>query len=1081
MKNLTLNSDDDFKPSGFFVLRTPLLPFDEFLKWSDGVSALEKNGEENLDEAVARDMAKLHRYLEDAVDRPEVREALFIAAPELYARFEEWRENKSRAGAKRMDLTMARYYSRMCGRATPFGLFAGCSVGKIGKNTRLTIAERSRYRRRTRLDMEYLSVLVAKLLEDQSLQRVLRFPPNSSLYKAGGRRWHYVESRWTTSRFRSHHLVAIDSTEYLEAGLRIARHGAQLNELARSLAKIDPEISIAEATDFASELVANQVLVAEIEPLLTGGDATAHLIAQLKTHYETKGIAETLSAVQEQLEAIDRGGLGNAPSSYLQLAESLKELPAKIEIQRLFQVDMFKPTRVATLSEDVVSEIARGVRIFQRLAHPENELRRLLQSFKERFLERYERREVPLVEALDSEIGIGFSATRDDARWGEFESLANAPAAQDISGREGNALLYSKIIAAEDEGRLEIEIEEDDIKALAKEDPLPLPDAFSVLATLSGASTRNSNGDNYRIEIDSIMGPSGALLLGRFCHADRRLLREVKAHLRAEEALRPDAIFAEIVHLPQGRTGNVICRPLLRQYEIPYLGHSGAPQKRQLPITDLMISIVDDKILLRSKRLGCEIIPRLTNAHNFHFARIEVYRFLCALQEQGAAPWMKWNWGVLSDLPFLPRVVSGKVVLSRARWNLNAREIAAFSELKGAKRYRAVQAWRKRRKLPRFVAVADGDNELPIDLDNLLSVETFVELVKWRERVALVELFFKGGPKELCVTSAEGKFLNELIVPFVRKRPVQRRKQMPFVGSDVKFDERIFPPGSAWFYAKIYAGATILDRVLRDLVRPLTAQALASGAITHWFFIRYRDPHPHLRLRLCGTPEKLRREVSPAFDEAVAALLGDGCCWCVQLDTYRREIERYGGLIGTELAERLFHADSEFALAVAETLDGDERENARWLLALRSIDRMFDDFGIELAARCDTLKRLWHKPENVRDEQMLIYQLRDRYRRERQRIERALAPDYEDPIWRGGLQALHERSRRLKPIIERLRECGRAGELERSLEEMIPSYMHMSINRIFKTAQNAQEIVIYVFLERYYESLLHRAAHRYKR
>ena len=76
------------------------------------------------------------------------------------------------------------------------------------------------------------------------------------------------------------------------------------------------------------------------------------------------------------------------------------------------------------------------------------------------------------------------------------------------------------------------------------------------------------------------------LLLARI-EPERVVLRQhVEGHLRAEEALQPDAVFAEVVHLPEnGRTGNVILRPALRAYEIPYLGQSGVPAERQIPVT----------------------------------------------------------------------------------------------------------------------------------------------------------------------------------------------------------------------------------------------------------------------------------------------------------------------------------------------------------------------------------------------------------------------------------------------------------------------------------------------------------------
>ena len=61
----------------------------------------------------------------------------------------------------------------------------------------------------------------------------------------------------------------------------------------------------------------------------------------------------------------------------------------------------------------------------------------------------------------------------------------------------------------------------------------------------------------------------------------------METHLRAEEACRPHAVFAEIIHLPQPRAGNVARRPVLRAYELPYLARSGADPDRWLRLEDL--------------------------------------------------------------------------------------------------------------------------------------------------------------------------------------------------------------------------------------------------------------------------------------------------------------------------------------------------------------------------------------------------------------------------------------------------------------------------------------------------------------
>src|SRR6185295_14637368 len=156
-----------------------------------------------------------------------------------------------------------------------------------------------------------------------------------------------------------------------------------------------------------------------------------------------------------------------------------------------------------------------------------------------------------------------------------------------------------------------------------------------------------------RVQFSSAGGPPGATLLGRFCHSDRAMHDTVTANLAAEEALRPEVVFAEVVHLADGRLANISARPVLRQHEIVYLGRSGAPHDRQIPITDLLVSVRNGRVVLRSQSLGKEIVPRLTNAHNFVNGALGPYRFLASLQSQDSRV-MFFGIGPLGQLPHVP-------------------------------------------------------------------------------------------------------------------------------------------------------------------------------------------------------------------------------------------------------------------------------------------------------------------------------------------------------------------------------------------------------------------------------------------
>src|SRR5215216_819238 len=753
-----------FTPSGFFVLRTPLLPFDELAAWSEGLEAVGSLGDrQGLEAALERDRVKLRARLLAAVRRPELRDAIWVASPSMDEALEVWQKDPDSRQGRKLESAVVSYFIRAAARATPFGLFAGCTIGTINGRTRLHLQARERYQRHSRLDTDYLWALAEAVEHDPQLRKLFVYEPNSSLYEAAGR-VRLAQARLTATG-RSYHLVAVEESPYLTAVLEQARGGTTLEGAAEVL--VDDEISQAEAEEYVAELVDNQLLVGDARPLVTGDEPVHGLVATLRAHEETARIAERLDEVRAALEAIDAAGLGASPDRYRTVASLLGELPAQPDLSRLVQVDLVKPAQEATLGSRVVSEITRGIRILHQLAPPQAPDG--LSRFREAFSERYQTREIPLVEALDEETGIGFE--RSGSPLAEAAPLldglpfpAGDPEVMPWTGRDG--LLLGKLAHALAEGAGEIALEASDLEALASPQRRPLPDAFYVMATVAAESDRAIAQGAFRVLLQGLDGPPGALMLGRFCHADQTLHEFVRAHLQAEEARRPEQLFAEIVHLPDGRTGNILCRPVLREYEIPYLGRSGAPADRQIPVTDLLVSVRNDRIVLRSWRLGREVVPRLTTAHDEDWRNLGVYRFLCALQRQDVVSELTWDWGPLREAPFLPRVVSGRLVLSRARWNLTEAELRALGQTRGADRFAAVQAWRAERRLPRYVALADRDHQLVIDLDNVLSVEALAHQLRGRRQALLIEMF--PDPDALCVTGPEGRFVHELVVPFVQ-------------------------------------------------------------------------------------------------------------------------------------------------------------------------------------------------------------------------------------------------------------------------------------------------------------------------
>lgn len=1037
--------------ASFFAFRTALLPFQAFADLGEGWVVPQGASPEAWAEA----LAPLRARLQEWISRPDIREAVFLASPDLEAALVHWEQDPEGEKGLRAERSLMRYFARMCGRSTPFGLFAGCSLGRVGDRTRLEIGAATR--RHTRLDTDYLFALTETLARDPAFRVYLRFLPNSSLYRAGGR-LRYVEAR-LKGKVRTYHLVAVDPTDYLEATLRRAEGGATLEALAQAL--VEPDLPIEETRAYLEALAEAQVLVPEWTPPVTGDEVLPTLLEDLADHPGAGSLVESLREVDLGLEALDAAGLGSDPEIYRSFARRLEALPVKVELGRLFQVDLHRPSPEATLGTEVLREMEAAVTALVRLAPARpNPLR----DFAEAFEKRFEGREVPLAEALDEEVGLRFHSGGESSPLLEGMPFPGRRQEPRVPWSEREACLAEAIHTCAAEGSREWVLTEEDLRRMETPKPQPLPGALSVMAKVGAKDQAALDAGDFQLVFQGASGPSGANLLGRFCQGDPELAEAVRGYFREEEAQAPEAIHAEIVHLPEGRIGNVIQRPCLREWEIPFLGRSGAPKDRRLEVSDLRVSVRSGRVRLTSARLGREVRPRLATAHNYMGRSVGIYRFLAQLQHQDALSSLAWSWGPLDGQPFLPRVRFGRTVFSPAAWRVRKAELAEALKATGLERWTLLQAWREGRGLPRFALLADGDNQLPVDFQQPLSVESFLDVVKGREVFTLEEMI--PGPEALAAHGPEGTCVQEVVVPFLRE--VQVPKTLP--PSAATETARDFPPGSEWLYIKLYAGAAACDQLLREVVGPLVEAGRAEGWADGWFFLRYEDPDRHLRLRIHGDGDRLLGQAAPLLHRLAAPLMAKGLLWKIQFDTYVRELERYGQGEAMELVEGIFQADSDAALALCAAAGDDAFADLRWRWCLLGLDRLLADLGLEgeaALAAAETLARDFGEEHGLTGD--ALKPLSDRFRRERAALQRLLEGEGD-----AAHRIFARRSETLAPLVRRLRALeGGPGAV--SIGELAGSLLHMHANRMLRSAHRAQEALLYAFLQRSLESRLARA------
>jgi len=354
----------------------------------------------------------------------------------------------------------------------------------------------------------------------------------------------------------------------------------------------------------------------------------------------------------------------------------------------------------------------------------------------------------------------------------------------------------------------------------------------------------------------------------------------------------------------------------------------------------------------------------------------------------------------------------------------------------------------------------------------VLSLDAFLPAARESSEVALSELWpdFDAMP----VRGPEGRFVQDLTVPFVRKRkPVHR--PAPIFTEDI---ERVLPPTSSWLYLKLYTGTATADVVLRDAIAPLVARAFESGAADRWFFIRYDDPQNHLRIRFGGEPARLRAIID-MLPEFLDPLMQEGRVSRWQLDTYEREVERYGGPEAMEISERIFHVDSDAVLDALNDLAGDRGAEWRWRLTLVGIDRLLADFHFDLAARQDLLAKLRRAfGDEFEVGPQLTQQLAQRVRETGDTLYdllNATNVNEEHPL-AASLAALDRRSQRIAPMVAELEALDSRNALTAPLGDLVISYIHMFVNRMIRSDARAHELVLYDLLHRLTTSRIARAA-----
>lgn len=828
---------------------------------------------------------------------------------------------------RRAVVSVARYLLRATARATPFGLFAGVTTASFGPVAEATWG--SEHQAVVRAGAEWLAEVVQQLESCSSLLARLPVVANNTVVVRGEQ----LVVPHQPQR-RAGQTVAVDACLDYKAPVRAALDAARAPVLVADLtAKLHAEFPTAEeraVTGLIGKLVHHGALVTSLRAPSTETDALAHLLVQLDAAgaQHVASVAGLVRSLREIQTAI--GACNTAPADQARVAREAVAL-RMVEVAQGRRHPLAVDLRLEaslTLPHAVAEEVERAAGALARLsAAPYGPA--AWKAHHMRFYERFGIGTMVPVADVVADSGIGYPDS--------YGADADPERRPRLSDRDLGLLRLAQRAALD--GQVEVVVDQALLDALDTGPDRPrLPPHLEVGVRIHASDMAALDSGAFELEVVSVSRGAG-VTSGRF--------------LSVLEGAGRDALCAELADLPTSDQDTIPVQlsypPLAPEsahvtrtpHVLPVvvsLGEHRSPSKGTLGVEDLSVGCDGTRMYLAAPALGVRVEPVGMHALNLHGHHAPpLARFLSEVSRSQYTQVTNLDWGAAAGLPFLPRLRYGRTVLSPARWRLELGDLTDTEPGWDG----AFAAWRERYRLPRHVHLTEADRRLALDLDE-------------PGHRGLLRLHLERG-KPTVLTEARrksgwcGDRTHEVVVPLKATVPVRcpalpRPSRARIIGrgrSQVPGISRVL---LASLYGDIRRQDSILAHHLPDLLERLDRP--------QWWFMRFRDPEQHLRLRIAlpdaGEFGNVARTVSAWAEELNAS----GLLREVRYPTSYPETGRWGAGPAWDAVERVFRADSRTLLAqlrqplrpgpralvaahtvaIAGAFQGGTAEGMRWLI-----------------------------------------------------------------------------------------------------------------------------------------------------
>lgn len=942
-------------------------------------------------------------YVEKNNLKNYIEELLLISSLSTY---NSYQENKINENVKD---TINKYLIRASTRSTPYGNCAGVEMGVFSNYDNLKIDTKG-FKNIISVDAKWLYDIKKELLKDIDFMKNTKLYSNKNLIIDKNK----VKNPQVSSCFEEekHDYSIIENNNLIKLILDNSKNGIVYSNLVELISKEYEGVQEELVIKVLSELIESEFLMTELLGIVFSENSLKNFIELLLKYKNDYTYLNTLIKIDEKITEYNECNEIKTLKEIIELMKSIK-LDEKDYICCCRKINL----KSNTISSEVKKELEENINEIVKLYEYYTPRKYNLSKFKNKFTEIYGLNScVPIIDIIDKNKFGGIEL---------FEKNLNDYEYDDVVNGEFYDIVESKILAALQNQEEEIMLSIDDFKNLKKKEEKIY---FNPTLDLNVIITKEK--ENYIYNLAPNVGSyRGGNIYNRFESAldgniYKNFVDEIKYYDDKYEKENNELLIEIRENFKNPRMHNIRS---YKQINNNYMAFSliDLENKKSISISELYLKLNNNdefEIIHLGKNKKCRIV---NNDMLNLFSKSKLSKVLYILSNNiytdifnviGKLYLNKYN--------YLPRIKMKNMILKPKEWNLSKgmlsnKNIEEFSiDLK-----KAIERY----SINRFVYLSDSDNRLLLDLNNEYYYKIIYKQFKKKGYVLFEENEFMN--KDMLMTDIENnKYMSEISFTLVMDEIEKVDSEEKNI---INYTEEMLPMQYGWIYFKIYG----VDEMEEELFLELKEISMKKDIFDKAFFIRYADEKgQHIRFRVKIKSEKENKIAIKYLQDKFEKMYNCKYFGNLEMDTYYREINRYGGKKMIDDVETFFEKDSMLVYDVLKyyTLKSKEDQEKAYIIGIISVLKSMYDNDEKLM---EDLEFYTNSKEN-----------RDEYRKNRKKYMKIVEEvynesfNYEEEI----RNDLLERKSILKDIKNKMEKI----ELTNERHNIIFSMIHMYCNRL---------------------------------